>query len=430
MTQDQMHHWRKISKEQEFKAVPLYGETVADVVVIGAGFTGLNAAIELAISGARVIVLEGADIGQAASGRNNGQVIPHHSKKSPSEFVELLGKKRGDLYNEMVATAPLRLFDLISRYKIKCDLVSQGWMQACHSLEALKRAEIFHKEWKALGCKVEWLDRASIAEKVGGGDFLGGWKAFDAGYLNPYALTQGLARAAAQEGATIHTQSMVKAIEKEGNGWIVKTDTGRVRTAKVLVAANAVAGHFWPSLHKAMIPVRVYQIATAPFSADLQKKVLPGREGVSDTSRDIRAFRYDSTGALAMVGSHTVWFNAAERGKSKVMRRLTALLPQVPNVPAAEYWEGVIAVVPDKVPRLMELAPGVIFAGIYSGRGIAMSTVWGRNAAQILTGRLSDSAMPMPVSGLKTVAGHGVGVQVARFIHPWHRLQDRLDKRD
>jgi glycine/D-amino acid oxidase-like deaminating enzyme len=328
-----------------------------------------------------------------------------------------------------VANAPLRLFEMIRKYDIACDLVSKGWMQACHSLEALKRAQIFHAEWKAFGCEVEWLDSSAIAEKIGGGDFLGGWKALNAGYLNPYALTQGLARAAAQEGAVIHTRSMVTAIEKRGNGWFVKTADGSVRAAKVLVAANAVAGHFWPSLHKAMIPVRVYQIATAPFSQDVQRKILPGREGVSDTSRDIRAFRYDSTGGLAMVGSHTVWFNAAERGKRKVMHRLTSLLPQVPDVPAAEYWEGVIAVVPDKVPRLMELAPGVLFAGIYSGRGIAMSTVWGRNAAQILTGRLTDSAMPMPIGGLQTVAGHGVGVQVARFIHPWHRLQDRLDKR-
>lgn len=422
------HHWRKISKESEFSGGSLSGEIIADFGIVGGGLTGLHAGLEFARNGDSVVILEASLVGQAASGRSNGQIIPQHSKQSPGEIVAQFGHKRGDLYNQMVASAPADLFDLIDKHAIRCDAVSNGWIQACHSPHALERARIFHREWKALGADVEWLDAADIKAKIGGGDFLGGWKARRAGYLNPYALTQGMARVAAEQGARIFQDSPVVAIEKAGDRWRLGTSGGSVLARKVLVASNVVTDKVWPALRKAMIPVRVYQIATQPLDARLSGRLLPGREGVSDTGRDIRAFRYDSEGRICMVGVHTLWHDAAERGKANVMRRLRDMIPAVPDRPAAEYWEGTIAVVPDKTPRFMELAPGVLFAGIYSGRGMAISAAWGRTAAQFLGERIGEGDLPVPLTRLQTVAGHAVGVLVARYIHPWHRVLDWRDK--
>ncbi|MBK3824398.1 NAD(P)/FAD-dependent oxidoreductase [Paraburkholderia aspalathi] len=421
------HHWRKISKEDTLDYPQLAYAAECDFAIIGGGLSGLSAAIELARMGASVSLLEQDSIGQAASGRNNGQVIPHHSKKSPGEIEALLGRERGAQYNTMVATAPSNLFDLIDRYGIACDSVRNGWIQACHSTATLKRGRIFYDEWRSFGAPVEWLDRDELSARLGSAAYPGGWKAHRGGHLNPYALCRGMARAAASEGAIVYEQSPVTRIVRDGDRWRLESSRGSLRAKFVLVVTNALTENIWPRLNRSLIPVRIYQVATERLSADQRLSVLPGNEGMSDTRRDIFACRYDVEDRLEAVGAHTLWHDAARRGQEAVLAKFHAAFPQLRGLAAAEYWEGTLAVVPDRIPRLMELAPGLLFAGVYSGRGVAMSTVWGAAAARLLAGVASERDMPVPVTPMRTVFGHDFAVQVARFVHPWHRFQDQIE---
>ncbi|WP_321930534.1 NAD(P)/FAD-dependent oxidoreductase [Paraburkholderia guartelaensis] len=421
------HHWLKISKEATISYPTLVESQTADYVVVGGGLSGLNAAIELARLGASVVLLEQDTIGQAASGRNNGQVIPHHSKASPSEIEQLLGPVRGQRYNGLVAKAPTELFGLVDRYGISCDSVRNGWMQACHSEQALLRGRTFYEEWKAFGASVEWLDRDLLSKRMGSLNYRGGWKANHAGHLNPYALCRGLARGAASEGVRIYETSPVASIVRDGSKWRVRTTAGEITAKGVLVTTNALTGDFWPGLRRSLIPVRIYQVATERLNEQQRKTVLPGNEGVSDTRRDLFACRYDSEGRLEAIGTHTLWHNAAERGMAAVMAKFHTVFPQLRELRATEYWEGTLAVVPDRIPRLMNLAPNLLFAGVYSGRGIAMSTVWGASAARLLAGAATEADMPVPVTSLRQIHGHGIAVQVASLIHPWHRLLDKVE---
>lgn len=198
---------------------------------------------------------------------------------------------------------------------------------------------------------------------------------------------------------------------------------------KVVLTTNALTRDIWPKLGRAMVPFRVYNAATAPIPEPLRSQIFVGNVGVSDTRRDIRAFHYDRDFRIVAGATHTFWHNAEARGLVRIQRMLEAAFPQLgPLARVDDYWEGSFAVVPDRKPRLFRLGDGLMFGGIYSGRGVAVSLSLGRRLGENAAGILEDAGLPLPVTGIRTVPAHWFATQVANHIHPWHRLRDRLDR--
>ena len=419
------HLWRKTSAPR--RAAPsLEGDHDADVLVVGGGFTGLAAALGAHDCGLRVILLEGNEIGSAASGRNNGLVISHHSKAAPSEFEASFGPVTGQLYNEMVARSAGVAFDLMQRFDIDAHQRQTGWIQGAHSEITLRRARQFHDEWKALGAEVAWLDRAEITDRIGS-PYLGGWMVANSGHINPFAMTIGLAAALEAEGVRIYENSRATGIVRTGTGWRVGTKGGSATAPQVVLATNALTGDLWPGLKRTLIPFKVFQSATAPLPPELRAQILKGDPAVSDMRQDIRYFHYDVDGRLVSGGTHSRWTNENARGRAKVSRMLGRAFPAFGGAPQMqEYWHGTFAVVPDRQPRLFRLGPGLIFGGVYSGRGVALGLSYGQELGRMAAGRLDDSQMPVPVTTMRKIPFHPVAVQVANRIHPLNRLRDRL----
>ncbi|HUA78365.1 MAG TPA: FAD-binding oxidoreductase [Acetobacteraceae bacterium] len=422
------HHWRKIGREPDAATTPFEGEETADLAVVGGGFTGLSAALAAAEAGARVVVLEAERVGAGASGRNNGMVVPQHSRASPAEIERALGKERGGRYNELVAGGAAELFAFAARNGIQCDAVQKGWIQPAHSEATLARARKVHDEWRAFGADVAWLDAGALGERLGGPGYRGGWLANEGGHINPYALVQGLARAASAAGARIHAGARVSAVRADGGGWLVAAGGAAVRARQVLIATNALGGAVWPGLERTMIPVRLYQTASRPLTDNLRRSILGGNEGISDMRRELRAYHYDREGRLISGGRMMVWRGAAARGRKEVARRLRESFPTLGEIAVDEYWEGIVAVTPERLPRLMRLAPGVFFCGAYSARGVALGTALGRRVGAFLAGRIAEAELPLPVTPMVTVPWQGAQVLGARLIRPWHLWLDRRAK--
>lgn len=152
------HLWRKTTSNRT-AAIKLIGDHRTDLLVVGGGFTGMAAALGARDCGADVILLEGNEIGSSASGRNNGLVISHHSKASPSEFEAIYGKKIGAKFNQMVAESGAVAFGLMHRFGIDAHQVQNGWIQPAHNMATLQRARQFYDEWKSLGADVQWMER-------------------------------------------------------------------------------------------------------------------------------------------------------------------------------------------------------------------------------------------------------------------------------
>lgn len=417
------HLWRKTAKTRA-TAPALTGDHQTEILVVGGGFTGMATALGARDSGADVMLLEGNEIGSAASGRNNGLVISHHSKASPSEFETTYGKVIGERYNRMVAEAADVAFGLMQRFGIDAHQVQQGWIQPAHTDKTLARARQFYQEWKAFGANVSWLDQAEVTSRIGS-PYLGGWLVHNSGHINPFAMTIGLAGALEREGVRIFENSRATKLEKSEGGWHVTTAAGSITARQVVLATNALTGDIWPGLKRTLIPFKVFQAATEPLSDDIRSQILVGNPAVSDMRNDLRYFHYDCDNRLVSGGTHTLWFDEADRGFAKVSRMLKKAFPAFGSEPRmVEYWHGTFAVVPDRRPRLYRLAPGLVFGGVYSGRGVALSLSLGQEIGRWAAGRRTDDQMPLPVTAMKQVPFHGLAVQMANRMHPWHRMKD------
>ncbi|MBM3990829.1 MAG: FAD-binding oxidoreductase [Planctomycetes bacterium] len=120
----------------------LEGEHEAAVLVVGGDYGGLSTALHLAELGVRVALLEAEDVGHGGSGRNNGQIIPHHASHAPTEIEQRFGVERGRRLNRFVRDAAAYTFDLIRRHGIECDAVQNGWVQPAHVGSKLARSRL------------------------------------------------------------------------------------------------------------------------------------------------------------------------------------------------------------------------------------------------------------------------------------------------
>lgn len=273
---------------------------------------------------------------------------------------------------------------------------------------------------------MSWLDRAEVSERIGS-PYLGGWMVHNSGHINPFAMTVGLAAALEREGVTIFENSRAERLEKTAEGWRVHVAGGSVTAPEIVLATNALTGDIWPGLKRTLIPLKVFQAATAPVPEEQRARILIGNPAVSDMRADIRYFHYDRDNRLVSGGTHTFWHDEADRGRAKVSRMLDRAFPALGGRPnLAEYWHGTFAVVPDRRPRLYRLAPGLVFGGVYSGRGVALAMSLGQEIGRWAAGRRADADMPLPVTTMKPVPFHPVAVQVANRSHAWNRLSDRL----
>ena len=406
---------------------PLDRDRRADVVVVGAGYTGLSAALHLAERGAQVVVLDAAEPGWGASGRNGGQIIPG-LKDDPDELERRFGEETGRRMWEIAGTAADFVFELIARHKIACHAERCGWIAAAPHAAALESLRSRTEQWQRRGAPVELLDANRIAELTGTTGYAGGMLDRRAGALQPLAFVRGLARAAQQAGAAIHGGSLVRGLEVAPGGWRVDTQAGSVTVRSVILATNAYTDDLWPGLRRTVLPVQSYQVATRPLPEDVRRHVLPGGQVVSDLRRILFYFRLDPEGRLLMGGRGPL----DDRGDPALFARLEAVarrfFPRIEATPWEHRWSGRVALTADHLPHLHEPRPGVLIGLGYNGRGVAMATVMGKLLADRALGA-SRAEIGWPVTPIEPIPLHRWRLPAMALVVHWKRFQDWRDAR-
>src|SRR5262245_57465089 len=311
----------------------LVGTVQADVVIIGAGFTGLSTALHLREAGIDVAIVEAAEPGWGGSGRNNGQVIPTLTRPDPEDIVAK-HRASGERFVALLRDCASTLFDVIRRYQIQAEQEQAGWIQPVHSPGRIRIAERRVRQWSKAGAPVEFLSREDVTKMLGSDAWFGGFWNRTGGHINPLALSRGLARAALDRGGRIYARSPASKFERVNNRWIVTTPHGEISGRALILATNAYTGEFEkqlaPDIAREVMPVRSWQMATAPLSEAARKSVIPGRQAMSDTHGELYFARYDARNRLvtggALVGTDT------ERLKAAVGARLKRLWPEIGDV--------------------------------------------------------------------------------------------------
>jgi glycine/D-amino acid oxidase-like deaminating enzyme len=385
--------WERTAPPPPFTA-PLSGDASADVLVIGAGYTGLSTALHLAEAGVSVALLEAEGVGFGASGRNTG-LLNAGLWLTPHEVVARMGSDRGGRILAALGDGPRLVVDLVGKHGIECELETSGTLHC--AVGAAGAAEVRERaaQWTELGAPVEALDAEATAAKVGTSAFAGSLWDHRAGTVQPLSYARGLARAALAAGARIFTSTRVTGFEHQAAGWIARARDGSVRADWLILATNGYTEGLAPEIRGEFVLLPYFNLATPPLPPELIADILPERQGSWNTLALPTSIRRDRTGRL-LIGS----VGAPRAGGSLIHRQwaereLSRVFPKLAGVGFESGWHGVLGMTNDHLPRLHALGVNGLSISGCNGRGIAPGTVYGRALAEHILGRLALEELPL-----------------------------------
>lgn len=392
-----LESWYRDSVPEPPRFAALRDDLRVDVAVIGGGFTGLGAALELAQKGVRVAVLEGADIGSGASGRNGGQI--HTGQRiDPETLAQKLGEDAARQLWEMAEDAKASLHDLIKTHAIDCDL-RQGLLHVWHkaAFEGEDRNYVdFTRKYYSYN-KTFILDKQRVSTELGTDVYFGGSFDEGGGHLNPLKLALGMAQAAAAAGALMFEHTRVIRIDTGGATPLVHTAKGVVTCDNVLVCGNGYMEGLDERIDSHVMPINNFILTTAPLP---DNSILPNDYAAADSRFVVNYWRKTPDNRLLFGGgeNYTPWF--PEDIKAFVRRNMLKIYPQLADVKITHGWGGTLAITMSRAPFVRRLSPNVFVSAGYSGQGVVLAPYFGKLLARAVSGDSRDidllSQLPVP----------------------------------
>jgi len=413
---------------KRYAGAALAEDAECDVAVIGAGFTGLRAALELAEAGMRVAVVDAGGVGWGASGRNGGQVNPMLPVSRPDDLMKAVGAT----YFERLAALSLgsadALFDLVRKYGIECDARQKGWLRVDHCAKARETARRVARLWAGYGADFEFLDGDDVRRLSGSPAYASGILAPRGGAVQPLSLVCGLAFAAQARGVSIFERTAVGALTRGEGGWILRCGAHAIRTKQVILATNGYSGALRPDVARTVLSVTSIQMGTDSLPDDVIGAILPGGHTIADTRRAIMYARREPGNRFVYGGGSAMGPTGRPYGFETMSRDAERVFPQLKGIEWTYRWGGQIALTGDRIPRLMEPEPGLIAGLGYNGRGVAMSVAMGKVLADRALG-IPAEALPFLVTkpdpmAFKRIQELGSGIALAAM-----RMADNREMR-
>lgn len=422
-------HWRQ--GVEPLNLAPLSGEARADFVVVGAGVTGLNAALSLAEAGADVAIVDEAQPGWAASGRNGGFVSLGGSKLSDASLARQFGQAGAEAFRQFQSQAILRVAENLETYRIDAEKGPQGEVYLAHREREWREMQAAEAELVARhGPGARLMSRAELAEAgLGPAGFAGGFFTPQGFPVQPMKYTLGLARAALAKGVRIFGQSPVRSLTPEAPGWRVKTDGGHLLAGKVLIATNGyssdglphwIGGRFLPALSS----IHVTRVVTP---AEQQAQGWTSQIMAADSRRLLHYFRLlpDGRFLFGTRGGLSASPAAQQAIREEGRLHFETLFPAWSQVETERFWSGLVCLTGSLTPYAGPVpgAEGLFAAFGWHGSGMAVGTLAGRMIAEELRGQPSRApeVLRRPPKRFPLPAFRRT---LLRAAYAWYRLQD------
>lgn len=363
---------------------PLAGTQTADVCIVGAGFTGISAALELLERGFSVVVLEAARVGWGASGRNGGQIVNGYSRDL-DVISDRYGTKAGKAIGAMAMEGGDIIRERVKKYDIACDLVDGGLFVAL-TAKQMRELEHHKKIWAEHGFKAfELLDKPGLAPHVTTSRYLGGLLDHKGGHLHPLNLVQGEAAAVERLGGRIFEDSRVIAVES-GEPAVVKTQDGEVRAKHVLVCCNAYIGNLLPEIGHKIMPVSTQVLATEPLGEKLATRLLPSNVCVEDANYVLDYYRRTADHRILYGGGIVYGGQDPDSIRAKILPNMLKTFPELRDARIDFAWSGNFALTLTRFPQIGRLSPNIYFSHGCSGHGVTTTHLLGRLVGEAIAG--------------------------------------------
>lgn len=380
--------WYYATRNPTAERRKLEADVDADVCVIGAGYTGLSAALTLAEAGLSVIVLEQFKVGAGASGRNGG-VLGIGQRKDQADLEVMVGDEWAQKLWRMSLEANALVRQRIVDYDIACDL-RDGEMTVAHrqryQAELWDHAQHLQQRYGYQDCQP--LSAKEVADQLGSEAYYGGYLDTRAGHIHPLNLARGLADAAERQGAQIFEDSQVESIQETHNDRVIVEGRGLTVTAnKVVVACNGYLNGLLPAADSYQMPINNFMVATEPLAPELAKRLIRNNAAVVDTRFVVNYFHLSRDNRLIFGGGENYTRFFPKDIRQVVSRRLKAIYPQLRDVDLPYAWGGTLSVTMNRMPKFGRVGQHIYYGQGYSGHGVAMANMGGYLIGEAIKGQ-------------------------------------------
>jgi glycine/D-amino acid oxidase-like deaminating enzyme len=431
----------------EFKAKPYWWEAAepragdpvdvparTSIAVVGSGYAGLSAALELAHNGTDVTVIESNEFGFGGSTRNGGAVsggiflgkglTGSGRRRDSDERMRLVASMMRD------GLASFELLDsLIKREGIECFWERSGRFVGAfapkHYDSMARRLDMLNEHADA---GASMLPRERQSEEIASDYYFGGMVVERSGKLHPALYHQGLLAACREAGVRLCSRAEVQGIDGKAGAFKVKTSRGTVQADEVIIATNGYTGAATPELKRRLMPVASHIIATEELPEGLAASLMPKRRTIADTPRILCYYRMSPDGKRVIFGGRAKFTQVDSTVSAPILHRfMTDRFPQLKDVRITHAWTGNVAFAFDFLPH-MGREEGKHYCLACNGSGVAMMTYLGYQTARKILGNSKEPQCTFDDREFPTVPFYSGTPWFLPIVGNYYRMRDRIDR--